>query len=270
MTYISHTDKQYFDAIDLILQTGEEHSDRTGVGTKRIFGHTFKFDLEKEFPVITCKPAAFKNSIRELLFFLGGDSSFEALQAQGGTLSKWWLPWFKDGSLGPLYPKQWRNFNGQGVDQIKNVVDKLKTNKTSRRIAFTSFNPVEVDIPLIWPCHSCFNQLMVSNDNKLHMSTLSRSQDLGIGTPANWILYATLLHMFAKVSDLNVGTLTYFVNDLHIYSNHIEALKTMERQTYSSPALHLTPKDNIDEYTLDDFKLLNYKAGPKIKLPMAV
>lgn len=272
MEYISPADSHYFEAIDLVLHRGFDHEDRTGVGTKRYFGHMFKFEEHTEFPIITCKKAAFKNTIAELLWFLSGSVNVDDLAAIRKPVEKWWRPFANfNGDLGPMYGRQLRNYNGQGVDQIKKVIYQLKEEKNSRRILMTTYNPVEADLGALYPCHGLLTQFCIGKDSRLHMSTIQRSADLGLGLPHNWISYAVLQRMIANVCDLQVGPLTYYVNDLHIYNNHIKPLKNMERKTYSDPAcvMNINVYD-IDKYTMDDFELRYYQSGPKINLEMAV
>lgn len=272
MTYISPADYNYFEAIDLVLHRGFKHEDRTGVGTTRYFGHMFKFNEHTEFPIITCKPAAFKNTIAELLWFLSGSTNVNDLGKIRPSTKKWWSPFALNdqGDLGEMYGRQLRNYNGQGVDQVLTVVRKLKEEKNSRRILMTSYNPVEADLGALYPCHGLLSQFTIDGDHRLHMSTVQRSADIGLGLCHNWISYAVLQRMLCHVCDLKVGPMTYFVNDLHIYNNHIEALKNMERKTHSDPSCFINCKKDIDNYTMEDFVLRDYKAGPKIKLEMAV
>ena len=272
MTNISPTDCEYFKAMDLILFKGDLHQDRTGVGTKRVFGEMFKFDTMTELPIITCKRAAFKNTIAELLWFLSGSTNVNDLAAIRKPVEKWWRPFAinKEGDLGPMYGRQLRNFNGQGVDQIKTVLYKLKEEKDSRRILMTTYNPVEADLGALYPCHGLLTQFMIDSNDRLHMSTVQRSADVGLGLPHNWISYAVLLHMISNVCNLNPGVLTYYVNDLHLYTNHIDPLKNMERTSYSNPTFCINIKSDIDSYKMTDFDLIDYKSGPKINLDMAI
>jgi len=274
--YISPADAAYFGIIDAINQYGDEHSDRTGVGTKRVFGGMFKFDLMESFPIITCKKASFKNTLAELLWFISGSVNVNDLAKIKKTAEPWWRPFQLDesGDLGPMYGRQLRDYNGQGIDQISKVVAKLKESKDSRRILMTTYNPIEVDLGALYPCHGLMTQFMVDSENRLHMSTLQRSADCGIGIPHNWISYSLLQIMFCLVCGYVPGQLTYFVNDLHIYNNHLDALVNMERKSFSQPQLEVNDTDLVDksmyDFTIDDFKLLNYKSGPLIKLEMAV
>ena len=274
--YITPADAAYFGIIDAISQYGDEHNDRTGVGTKRVFGAMFKFDLMESFPIITCKKASFKNTLAELLWFLSGSTNVNDLAEIRAQAEPWWRPFQLDesGDLGPMYGRQLRDYNGQGIDQVAKVVAMLKEYKDSRRILMSTYNPIEVDLGALYPCHGLMTQFMVDSHNRLHMSTLQRSADVGLGLPHNWISYSLLQVMFCLACDLVPGQLTYFVNDLHIYTNHLDQLINMERKSYSQPQLEVndTEIDSItmDGFKIDDFKLLNYKSGPIIKLEMAV
>jgi thymidylate synthase len=273
MTKFNQADEAYFNVIDTIAKYGEEHNDRTGVGTKRIFGVMFKFDLMESFPIITCKKASFTNTLSELIWFISGSTNVNDLVNINPKAEKWWRPFQLDekGNLGPMYGKQWTNFNGQDFNQLDTLISKIKEDKNSRRILLTSYNPLEADQGALYPCHSLATQFMVGIDGRLHMSTLSRSMDFALGAPANWISYALLQIMICVLTGYTPGVLTYFVNDLHIYNNHLNALINMERKSYSQPQVEVD--DNIKsiyDFNMDSFKLLNYKSGPFIKLPMAV
>ena len=271
MNYISPADSNYFKAIDLVKEHGTIHKDRTEVGTRRYFGAMFKFDDPTEFPMITCKPAAFKNTIAELLWFLSGSTNVNDLVAIYPPVEKWWRPFANEkGDLGPMYGRQLRNFNGQALDQVRNVIYQLHEERNSRRILMSSYNPIEASLGALYPCHGLLTQFMIDGEGNLHMSTIQRSADIGLGLPHNWISYAVLQRMIANVCNLGVGSLTYFVNDLHIYDNHSPGLYNMERKTYSEPTCKVAYKKNIDSYTMEDIKLNYYKSGPKIKLEMAL
>lgn len=176
--YITPADAAYFGIIDAIDQYGDEHSDRTGVGTKRVFGAMFKFDLMESFPIITCKRASFKNTLAELLWFLSGSTNVNDLCNIRKQTDSWWRPFQLDesGDLGPMYGRQLRNYNGQGIDQIANVIKMLKEYKDSRRILMSTYNPIEVDLGALYPCHGLTTQFIVDSENRLHMSTLQRQQ----------------------------------------------------------------------------------------------
>lgn len=271
MSKLTTADAEYLNMIDHIAKYGDSHKDRTGVGTKRVFGAMYRFNLQEEFPMITCKKAAFKNTIAELLWFLSGSTNVNDLAAIRKPVEKWWRPFAKeDGDLGPMYGRQLRNYNGQGVDQVQRVIDKIKTERDSRRILMTTYNPVEADLGALYPCHGLMTQFMIDSNNKLHMSTLQRSADVGLGLPHNWISYAVLQIMIARVCNLLPGDLVYQVNDLHIYKDHIAAMVGMEARSYSDPFVEISNLDSIDDYTMNDFALYDYKSGPKVNLSMAV
>ena len=268
---INNTDAQYVSAITDIYYNGKPHKDRTGVGTKRVFGRMYKFDLEKEFPMISCKKAAFKNTIAELLWFFSGSTNVDDLATIRKPVEPWWRPFANEqGDLGPMYGRQLRNYNGQGVDQVKNVVYQLKEEMNSRRILMTTYNPIEAPLGALYPCHGLLTQFLIDGDNRLHMSTVQRSADVGLGLPHNWISYAAMQTMFARVCNLIPGELTYFVNDLHIYNNHIEKLMNMKQASYSNPYVEIDKVQDIDDYTMDNFRLYDYTSGPLIRLEMAV
>ncbi len=271
--YLSCADDAFLTAIEDIHINGEEHNDRTGVGTRRVFGRMFKFNLsESKIPIISCKKAAFKNTVGELLWFLSGSTNVNDLVSIRKQVEPWWRPFANEqGDLGPMYGRQLRNFNGQGVDQVHRVIQQIKEERNSRRILMTTYNPIEAPLGSLYPCHGLLTQFMIDNEDRLHMSTIQRSADTALGLPHNWISYSVLQMMIASVCGLQAGILTYFVNDLHIYNNHLAALLIkMKRKSYSNPTLVIKPRDNIDDYTMDDFTLYDYKSGPIIKLDMAV
>lgn len=272
MENISPADCNYFEAIELIVDHGFQHTDRTGVGTVRYFGHMFKFEDSTIFPIISCKKAAFKNTAAELLWFLSGSTNVNDLANIRKPVEKWWRPFALNdkGDLGPMYGRQLRNFNGQGIDQVKKVIYQLKEEKNSRRILMTSYNPVEAELGALYPCHGLLTQFCIDGENKLHMSTVQRSADVGLGLPHNWISYSLLQRMIAMVCGLEVGPMTYYVNDLHIYNNHIEGLLNMKQLSYSCPHVEIVKRKDIDTFIMDDFVLSDYKSGPKINLEMAV
>jgi thymidylate synthase len=264
-------DISYVNTIQSISKNGDTHMDRTGVGTKRLFGVTYKFDLMETFPIITCKRASFKNTIAELLWFISGSTNVNDLKNIRSQTDAWWRPFAnEEGDLGPMYGRQLTNFSGQGINQLYNCVYKLKEAKDSRRILMTTYNPLEADLGALYPCHGLLTQFMVDSNNRLHMSTVQRSADVGLGLPHNWISYACLQVMFCIVCGYVPGVLTYYVNDLHIYNNHLDALYNMKPKSYSSPQLEIKDKNDIFDFEMDDFSLVNYKSGPLIKLTMAV
>lgn len=265
------TDEQYLNIIQDINANGRLHKDRTGVGTKRVFGRMYKFP-STEVPIITCKRAAFKNTYAELLWFISGSTNVNDLKSIRKPVEKWWRPFAKeDGDLGPMYGRQLRNYNGQGLDQIKKVINQIKEERDSRRILMTTYNPIEAPLGALYPCHGLMTQFIIDNEDNLHMSTLQRSADVGLGLPHNWISYNILLCMIASVCGLHPGELTYYVNDLHVYNDHMEALLNLPQKSFSIPDMcYSCAKSSIDEFDMSDFELVNYKAGPKVNLKMAV
>lgn len=264
-------DSEYCTMLEALFEYGDDHTDRTGVGTKRIFGWMSRFNLDREFPMITCKRAAFKNTVAELLWFLSGSTNVNDLAEIRKPVESWWRPFAKeDGDLGPMYGRQLRNYNGQAVDQVARVITKIKEERDSRRILMTTYNPIEADLGALYPCHGLLTQFMIDSGDRLHMSTLQRSADIGLGLPHNWISYSLLQIMIAQVCNLELGDLVYQVNDLHIYTDHIDPLMNMKQQSYSDPKAIVTGWKHIDLYTMHDFSLANYEAGPKVNLKMAV
>lgn len=176
MENLTPADKAYFDIIDAILKYGEDHIDRTGVGTKRLFGHLVRFDLMESFPIITCKRASFKNTLGELIWIISGSTNVNDLVKIRPQAEPWWRPFQlnEEGDLGKMYGRQLTNFNGQGINQFHNVINKIKNDPTSRRILLTAYNPAEAEEGALYPCHNISCQLMVDNNNRLHMATLQR------------------------------------------------------------------------------------------------
>jgi thymidylate synthase len=272
MTNFNPADEAYFNVIDTIVQYGEDHQDRTGVGTKRIFGAMFKFDLMESFPIITCKQASFKNTLAELLWFINGDDNIKTLEAIRPEAVKWWSPWARQhGEIGPMYNTQLTNFNKQDWNQLDVLIERIKTDKNSRRLLLTTYNPLQADDGVLYTCHGLTTQIMIGSDGRLNMSTLQRSADAMMGLQHNWISYALLQIMLCIVTGYTPGVLTYFVNDLHIYNNHLEPIKNMKRESFSRPQVEVNDTiKSIYDFNMDSFKLINYKSGGVIKLPIAV
>lgn len=245
-----------------VLNTGIEKTDRTGIGTKSVFGGQMRFDLSQGFPLITTKKVHFKSIAVELLWILRGDTNVKWMQDQGVTIWDEWAA--SDGSLGPVYGKQWRNFGGdtylstEGVDQIVEVMDSLKNNPDSRRHIVSAWNPVEIYDMAIPPCHAFF-QFYVA-DGKLSCQLYQRSADMFLGVPFNIASYALLVHLIAHQLDLEVGEFIWTGGDMHIYNNHIDQVKTqISRTPYPFPQLELLRKpDNLFDYKFEDFKINNY------------
>lgn len=263
--------RQYLDLQQLVLDTGVEKSDRTGTGTKSIFGHQMRFNLKEGFPLVTTKKVHLRSIILELLWFLSGDSNVKWLQENGCTI---WDEWARpDGDLGPVYGVQWRTWptpDGGHIDQIQNVMDTLKNNPDSRRIIVSAWNVADLDKMALMPCHAFF-QFYVAN-NTLSCQLYQRSADIFLGVPFNIASYSLLVHMMAQQLDMEVGDFVWTGGDCHIYNNHMEQVKTqLTRAPHPLPTLAIKRKPaSIFDYQLDDFVLLNYTSHPAIKAPVAV
>lgn len=276
---MNSVDTQYVQLIDHILTNGINHQDRTGVGTLRVFGHSMRFNLNEGFPAITVKRIGFKNTVAELLWFIQSkykDCKISDLESIYPSAKKWWVDFEKeDNTIGPMYTRQLTNFNGQALNQIDRLVNRIKSNPNSRRHLLTTYNPLEADEGSLYVCHGLTTMFTVDN-GVLNCGTVQRSADTMLGIPANIASYTLLTYIIAQVCNLKVGELYYTFMDAHIYSNHIEAAKEIirryrEEQLYTLPTLKLNPNiKNIDDFKLDDFQLENYQSLPSIKLPIAI
>ena len=287
--------KQYLDLIRTVLEKGSKKEDRTGTGTLSYFGYQMRFDLSDGFPLLTTKKVHLKSIIHELLWFVKGDTNIKYLVDNGVSI---WNDWpFKKysesdeyqgedmqtfvekiknddefakkwGNLGPVYGKQWRNFDG--IDQLKNVIEQIKTNPDSRRLIVSSWNPKEIPFMALPPCHSLY-QFYVC-DGKLSLQLYQRSGDIFLGIPFNIASYSLLLMMVAEVCGLKPGTFVHTIGDAHIYSNHMEQVHIqLEREPYPLPKMVIKRHvDNIEDFEYDDFELQDYKCWPKIKGAVAV
>lgn len=284
MTY-HHVDQTYFDLINDVLTNGVEKTDRTGTGTISVFGRQSRYDLTQGFPILTSKRVHWKSVVGELLWFLRGDTNIKWLKENGISIWDEWAD--KDGNLGPVYGHQWRKWDhmfwgpynpnsvGDGpdeieIDQIKEVIQQIKTNPDSRRLIVSAWNVGDIPKMALAPCHTMFQFYVVNG--KLSCQLYQRSCDLGLGQPFNVASYALLTHMIAQVCGLEVGDFVHTFGDLHIYSNHVEALKQqLHRTPYPMSKLVLNPEvKDIDSFTFEDIKLENYQHHPSIKLPVAV
>ena len=275
MTTTPTTDRpvrsQYEDFMRHVYEHGVSKGDRTGTGTRSVFGHQMRFDLSEGFPLVTTKKVHLKSIILELLWFLRGDSNVQWLQERGCTI---WDEWAReDGDLGPVYGVQWRNWpkpDGGHIDQIAEVVKQLKTNPDSRRIIVSAWNVADLDQMALMPCHAFF-QFYVA-DGKLSCQLYQRSADIFLGVPFNIASYALLTHMLAQQCDLEVGDFIWTGGDCHIYNNHFEQVQTqLSRQPMAYPTLHIKRKpDSIFDYAFEDFEVLGYEHHPAIKAPVAV
>ncbi|REJ85184.1 MAG: thymidylate synthase [Bacteroidetes bacterium] len=263
--------KQYLDLLRHVLENGNEKEDRTGTGTKSVFGYQMRFDLSEGFPLVTTKKLHTKSIFHELLWFLRGDTNIAYLKENGVSI---WDEWADDeGSLGPVYGSQWRSWasaDGRTIDQISNVIDQIKKNPDSRRLIVSAWNVAEIERMKLPPCHAFF-QFYVC-DGKLSCQLYQRSADIFLGVPFNIASYAALTMMVAQVCRLQPGDFVHTLGDAHLYSNHFEQARLqLTREPRPLPQLHLNPDiKNIFEFKFEDLQLLNYDPHPHIKAPVAV
>jgi len=263
--------KQYLQMMQHVLDNGTDKGDRTGIGTRSVFGYQMRFDLQQGFPLVTTKKLHLRSIMIELLWFLTGDTNIQYLQENGVKIWDEWAD--ENGDLGPVYGEQWRSWkkpDGTTVDQISNVVEMIKNNPNSRRILVVAYNPGVADEMALPPCHSLF-QFYVA-DGKLSCQLYQRSCDIFLGVPFNIASYAMLTHMIAQQCDLDVGEFIWSGGDVHLYSNHFEQAKQqLSRSTFDLPQLKIKrkPKD-LFSYEYEDFEILNYQAHPSIKALIAV
>lgn len=273
--------KQYHELLRHVLEHGQAKSDRTGTGTLSVFGYQMRFNLEDGFPLVTTKKIHLKSVIYELLWFLKGDTNIGYLQENGVRI---WNEWADEhGDLGPVYGRQWRNWNNEGLDQITEVIQTIKNNPDSRRMLVAAWNPsVLPDTSVAFaenvangkaalpPCHAFF-QFYVA-DGKLSCQLYQRSADIFLGVPFNIASYALLTLMIAQVCELKPGEFIHTFGDAHIYNNHLEQINLqLSREPHPLPQMELNPEiKNIFDFDFDDFKLLNYNPHPHIPGKVAV
>jgi thymidylate synthase len=263
--------QQYLDLLRHIRERGTLKADRTGTGTRSVFGHQMRFDLAQGFPLLTTKKLHLKSIVYELLWFLKGDTNVRYLHEHGVTI---WDEWADErGELGPIYGKQWRAWpgpDGKPIDQISRTIDLIRRNPDSRRIIVNAWNVGELEQMSLTPCHALF-QFWVG-DGKLSCQLYQRSADVFLGVPFNIASYALLTHMFAQQCDLAAGDFIWTGGDCHLYLNHLEqADEQLQRTPLPLPRLAIKRKPpSIFEYQFEDFQLLNYQAHPSIKAPIAV
>jgi len=276
-------EQQYLDLLKKVMDEGDERMDRTGVGTRAIFGQSMRFNMADGFPALTTKKLAFKAVKSELLWFLEGsndDNRLKELNTSEKTIwsananADYWKPKAKfEGDLGRIYGVQWRKWqkpDGTTVDQIADVIEKIKTDPSSRRLIVTAWNPGELTDMALPPCHMFF-QLFVA-DGKLSMLMHQRSCDMFLGVPFNIASYSLLLHMLAQVTGLTAHEFVHSLGDTHIYNNHMDAVKEqLSRVPLPLPTLWLNPEiKNIDDFKMEDIELRDYQSHPTIKAKMAV
>ena len=263
--------QQYLDLCKKVMDEGSLKEDRTGTGTKSIFGYQMRFNLSEGFPLVTTKKLHLKSIIYELLWFLNGDTNIKYLTDNGVRIWNEWAD--ENGDLGPVYGKQWRSWgkpNGEVVDQIKVAIDQIKNNPDSRRIIVSAWNVGELDEMALAPCHAFF-QFYV-NDGKLSLQLYQRSADIFLGVPFNIASYALLLMMVAQVCELEVGDFVHTFGDAHIYKNHFEQVELqLSREPHPLPTMKINPNvKDIFDFKFEDFELENYIAHPHIKGAVAV
>ncbi|WP_231897267.1 thymidylate synthase [Vreelandella subglaciescola] len=254
-----------------VLEEGSDRGDRTGTGTRSVFGHQMRFDLSRGFPLVTTKKLHLRSIIHELLWFLRGDTNIAYLKDNGVRIWDAWAD--ENGDLGPVYGYQWRSWprpDGGHVDQIAQVIEQIRTNPQSRRLIVSAWNPAQVDDMQLPPCH-CLFQFYVA-DGRLSCQLYQRSADIFLGVPFNIASYALLLSMVAKVVGLLPGEFIHTLGDAHLYSNHLEqAREQLSRTPKAPPRLVLAPDvDDLFAFTFDDIRLEGYDAHPHIKAKVAV
>ena len=263
--------KSYLDLLQHILDKGVTKTDRTGTGTKSVFGYQMRFDLSEGFPLLTTKKLHTKSIIHELLWFLKGDNNIKYLNENGVSIWDEWAD--ENGNLGPVYGVQWRSWgcaDGRTIDQISNLIHQIKTKPDSRRLIVSAWNVADVDQMALPPCHTMF-QFYVA-DGKLSCQLYQRSADVFLGVPFNIASYALLTHMIAQVCDLKVGDFVHTLGDAHLYLNHLEQTNLqLTRATRTLPTLKMNPDvKDIFGFKYEDFKIENYDPHPSIKAPIAV
>ncbi len=263
--------KQYLDLMRHVLDNGVRKEDRTGTGTLSVFGHQMRFDLAEGFPLVTTKKLHLKSIIHELLWFLAGDTNIRYLKDNGVSIWDAWAD--ENGELGPVYGRQWRSWaceGGRSVDQITNVIERIRSNPDDRRLIVSAWNVGEIPEMALPPCHALF-QFYVA-EGKLSCQLYQRSADIFLGVPFNIASYALLTMMVAQVTGLKPGDFVHTFGDAHLYSNHIEQARLqLSRSPKPLPEMRLNPKvKNILDFRYADFELAGYESHPHIKAPVAV
>jgi thymidylate synthase len=281
----NHVDEQYLDLLDHILSKGNDRGDRTGTGTRSVFGYQMRFDLTKGFPLLTTKKLWTRAILEELVWFLSGSTNVKDLQDKGVTI---WDEWAtaeacakfgrEAGDLGPIYSHQWRHFGAAyprayddvGIDQIADCIHQIRTNPNSRRIIVTGWNPMQATAVALPPCHTMF-QFYVA-DGKLSCHLYQRSADVFLGVPYNIASYAFLVHAVAHVTGLGVGDFVHSFGDVHIYNNHVEQVKTQlaRRPRWDLPKVTVSGFDRIEDFRAEHVTITGYDPHPAISAPIAI
>lgn len=263
--------KAYLDLMQHVLDHGVDRGDRTGTGTRSVFGHQMRFDLGQGFPALTTKKLHLRSIIHELLWFVSGDTNVRYLQDNGVRIWNEWAD--ENGDLGPVYGAQWRSWptrDGGTIDQLGQVIEQIKTNPESRRLIVTAWNPADVPEMALPPCHLLF-QFYVAN-GKLSCQLYQRSADIFLGVPFNIASYALLTMMIAQVCDLEPGEFVHTLGDAHLYHNHLDqAREQLGREPRPLPSMRINPeRRTIDAFVFEDFELVDYDPHPHIKAKVAV
>lgn len=262
--------RQYLDLLDYVLKNGADKGDRTGTGTKSVFGYQMRFNLADGFPLLTTKKLHTRSIIHELLWFLQGDTNIKYLHDNKVTIWDEWAD--ENGDLGPIYGHQWRHWDGKDgfCDQISQVIEQIKNNPDSRRHIVSAWNVTEIDKMGLPPCHVMF-QFYVAN-GKLSLQLYQRSADIFLGVPFNIASYAILLAMVAQVTGLECGDFIHTLGDAHLYSNHLDQARLqLTREPYDLPTLKLNPDvKDIFSFKYEDIQIENYQSHPHIKADVAV
>jgi len=270
MARMTETASPYEDLLRLVLETGTPKADRTGTGTRSVFGHQMRFDLSAGFPLVTTKRVHLRSIVHELLWFLRGESNVAYLHENNVTI---WDEWAgPDGELGPVYGVQWRSWptpDGGHIDQITELLANLRRDPDSRRHIVSAWNVADIPSMALAPCHAFF-QFYVA-DGKLSCQLYQRSADLFLGVPFNIASYALLTHMVAQQVGLEVGDFVWTGGDCHIYDNHVDQVREqLSRTPYPAPTLELHRAPSLFDYTFDDVQVVDYRYHPAIKAPVAV
>jgi thymidylate synthase len=268
--------EQYLQLLKKIMETGVDKSDRTGTGTRSLFGYQMRFDLQNGFPLVTTKKLHLKSIIYELLWFLKGDTNVKYLQDHGVKIWDEWAD--ENGDLGPVYGRQWRSWegaNGKTVDQVSELIDQLKTNPDSRRMIISAWNVADLPNMKLMPCHCLFQFYTTPSESgkrKLSCQLYQRSADVFLGVPFNIASYALLTMMIAQVVDMEPGEFIHSFGDAHLYKNHFEQAELqLSRTPFPLPEMKLNPEvKNIFDFKFEDFELKDYQSHPSIKAPVAV
>ena len=261
--------KQYLEILRDVMENGQDADNRTGIYARKVFGRQMRFDLREGFPLVTTKKVFLKGIIHELIWLLSGETNIKYLTDNGVHIWDEWAD--KDGNLGPVYGAQWRNFNGQGIDQISDVIERIKNNPQDRRLIVTAWNPAQIEEMALPPCHAFF-QFDVTPDGYLNCQLYQRSCDMFLGVPFNIASYSLLTMMIAQVCGLKAGEFVHTLGNAHVYSNHFEQVQTqLTREPYPLPKMKLNPEvKNIFDFKYEDFELVDYQCHGKLTGAVAV